>query len=106
MMGSRLGTKTSECCPTREGEEAYPVLRRRARDEEIGHHWCCGLSFVAFGFWPGGTAPIGPHGSSGLDLGERSFLSFYLSIFLSFYLSIFLSFYLSIFLSFYLSIFS
>jgi hypothetical protein len=41
-----LRTKTSECCPTREGEEAYPVLRGRARAEEIRHHWR-GLSFMA-----------------------------------------------------------
>ena len=56
--------------------EAYPVLREWASAEETRHHWRCGLYLWPFGFWPSGTAPINTPGSSGLDLGERSFYLF------------------------------
>jgi hypothetical protein len=57
-------------------EEAYAVLREWASAKEIRHHRRGGLSFMAL--WVFGRA-VGSGwmpGSSTLDAGERSFLSF------------------------------
>jgi hypothetical protein len=59
----------------REGEEAYPVLRRKAMAEEIRHHWRGGLSFMARWVLAGRS---GTDRHARLDLGNA------LSIFLSF----------------------
>jgi hypothetical protein len=57
-------------------EEAYAVLREWASAKEIRHHRRGGLSFMALWVLAERSAPVGTPGSSTLDAGERSFLSF------------------------------